>query len=80
MDPPFPGSARAGAVSAAPEENGNLWICGGESSEGVMSDCYRHDAESGVWTPGMLMHSPRAFAASTMTQSGQWHVTGGVDQ
>ncbi len=25
----FPGTARAGAVSAAPERDRNLWVCGG---------------------------------------------------
>ena len=79
MEPPFPGSARAGAVSAAPEGGDrNLWICGGESEgSAAEADCFRLDSDLAVWTPGRFLHSPRAYAGSAMTRSGLWHVTGG---
>jgi N-acetylneuraminic acid mutarotase len=58
--------ARAGAASGDTTHGGFLYVIGGESSTGVLSDLQRYDPVTDTWTTLMSMTNARAGAAAAV--------------
>jgi N-acetylneuraminic acid mutarotase len=58
--------ARAGAASGETTQDGFLYVIGGESSTGVLSDLQRYDPVTDTWTTLMSMTNARAGAAAAV--------------
>src|SRR5258708_28724312 len=68
--------ARAGAASGETTHGGFLYVIGGESSTGVLSDLQRYDPVMDMWTTLMPMNTARAGAAAAVIDDGIFVIGG----
>ncbi len=71
-----PTPARAGAASGDTTHGGFLYVIGGESSTGVLSDLQRYDPLTDMWIPLMSMNNARAGAAAAVIDDGIFVIGG----